>query len=126
MRAEPTPEPGDRAKAPFSNGTMGEMFLGNVCAAGRGCVHDSTWGQADPEGETYDCPLITLSLFGVWPREWPDDPSVSYSTPGSCTEFTEDWPEPPGEPPVVAVDLFGVFQAEPRCPQPVENPVGNA
>lgn len=117
MREHPTAEPGDYDEPPFSNGTEGEMWIGAVCGAGKGCIHDSTYGQGDPNDETW-CPLITLSLFGVWPHEWEretvewqiGEASGSYERPGACAEYAED-PEP--EPGPVSVDLFGTYAEEP-------------
>lgn len=122
MRTDPTPEPGDYDERPFSNGTEGDMWTWNVCGFGEGCIHDSTYGQADDEmpAEVH-CPLITLSLFGTWPHEWKRETHTweiggktgSYDRPGACSEFTEEWPKPAPEPPVVAVNLFGQYDAEP-------------
>lgn len=120
MRADPTPMPGDRDERPFSNGTEGELWLANICGAGDGCIHDSDHGQGDPDDETW-CPLITLSLYGVWPREWEreavewqiGDASGTYYRPGACSEFTDKVPVV-GPDPVIAVDLFGEYAAEPE------------
>lgn len=120
MRSDPTPEPGDMDRRPFSNGTEGEMWLWNVCGAGGGCIHDSDHGSA-PEAETW-CPLITLSLSGVWPHEWAveevpftsvDGMEMHYTRPGDCSEFTDEPPVVLPDP-VVAVDLFGTYSAEPE------------
>lgn len=112
MRAEPTPEPGDLARAPFSNGTTWDIFAANVC--GGVCIHDSTYGAADPAdwGEEQHCPLITLALLGTTPHEWLHKADPIYG-PSSCTEFTEEQPVVP-EPTPVSVDLFGVYNHEPR------------
>lgn len=120
MRAEPTPEPGDRDERPFSNGTEGDMWLSSVCGAGAGCIHDSTYGQGDPNDETW-CPLITLSLIGVWPHEWEHEAvewqigekSGTYYRTGGCSEFTDE-PIVLQPDPVVAIDLFGTYSAEPN------------
>lgn len=121
MRTDPTPLPGDFDERPFSNGTEGEIWTANVCGAGEGCIHDSLYGQADDEfSAEVHCPLITLSMFGVWPREWKreavnwqiGDSSGTYHRPGECSEFTDELPV--AEPdPVIAVDLFGTYAAEP-------------
>ena len=122
MRTDPTPEPGDLDERPFSNGTEGEMWLAGVCGAGEGCIHDSIYGQADEEmpAEVH-CPLITLSLFGVWPHEWAVErvhfttiagENTFYTRPGDCSEFTDEVPVQQPDP-VVAVDLFGTYSAEP-------------
>lgn len=114
MRADPIPLPGDWDEPPFSNGTMGEIWTWNVCGAGDGCVHDSTYGQHIGPTEA-QCPLITLSFFGTWPQEWERRTVTtshgSYETPGACSEFSE---VPVDADPVVAVDLFGRFNTEPR------------
>lgn len=117
MREHPTPEAGDWEKAPFSNGTEGELWTHNVCGAGDGCIRDEVFG-AGPAGA--DCPLITLSFMGVWPHEWErvevhftttaGEPST-YHRPGDCAEFTD---LEPGPPPVVTVDLFGEYRPEPE------------
>lgn len=122
MRQHPTPMPGDLDRAPFSNATMAETWLASVCGAGEGCIHDSTYGQDDEELDAEaNCPLITLSMVQVWPREWErlkipfttvDGDESHYETPGACSEFTDDLPvEQPD--PVIAVDLFGEYAAEP-------------
>lgn len=112
MRTDPTPEPGDRDERPFSNGTMGEIGLYNMCQ--ESCIHDSIYG-APPENsldtETH-CPLITLSMLGVTPHEWSAKPGYEVYGPTMCSEFTTTGPVDPG-PVVVAVDLFGVYQQEP-------------
>jgi len=125
VRENPTPEPGDRDRRPFSNGSEGETWTYNVCGGGRdglGCIHDSAYGQADEElGAEVHCPLITLSMLGVWPHEWPaervtwtDQQGVEhyYERPGMCSEYADELPAAT-DPPVIAVDLFGVYAAEP-------------
>ena len=122
MRAQPAPLPGDLDRSPFSNGTQWEIWSANVCGAGEGCIHDSTFGQSDEElGAEVNCPLITLSLMQVWPKEWEvrkvpfttvDGGESFYETPGACTEFRDDLPAEQPDP-VIAVDLFGTYAAEP-------------
>lgn len=118
MRADPTPEPGDRDRPPFSNGTMGETWTANVCGSGDGCIHDTSYGQSDEYGDEWFCPLITLSMMGVWPHEWAEREVVtstgSYTVPGDCSEYTDVHPVEQPEP-VIAVDLFGIYAAEPRA-----------
>lgn len=109
MRNDPTPMPGDLARAPFSNSDHGEWFLGHVCAGQ--CVHDSSYGAEDEWGDEIHCPLITLALIGVTPREWLTDPNEPREARG-CSEFTTETEA--REPTPVAVDLFGVFAHEPR------------
>lgn len=108
MRTDPTPEPGDLDQSPFSNGTEGEIWTANVCGHGDGCIHDSTYGQSDEElGAEVNCPLITLSFFGVWPHEWErrrvpfttvEGVESYYETPGDCSEFTDELPTPKPDP----------------------------
>ena len=121
MRTEPNPRPGDLARAPFSNATDAEIWLSNVCGAGKGCVHDSMYGQEDDYGDEIHCPLITLSMMQVWPHEWErvrvpfttvEGVDTYYQRPGDCTEYTDTYPTPQPDP-VIAVDLFGEFQTEP-------------
>lgn len=110
MRTDPVVEPGDRDEPPFSNGTMGEIGLHNMCQ--EACIHDSTYGA--PSENTLDtethCPLITLSLLGVTPHEWSEEPGKEWAGPVVCSEFTTEVPSKPGP---LAVDLFGVYQHEP-------------
>lgn len=96
-------------------------MCGNGAGTGKPCQHDSAYGGADAEEGDVFCPLISLSLNGVWPHEWAveqvpwvDSAGVthSYDRPGICSEYADELPAP-GEPPVIAVDLFGVYQAEP-------------
>jgi hypothetical protein len=121
VRTDPTPEPGDYDEVPFSNGTEWETWSANVCGAGDGCIHDSTYGQADEEMPAeVNCPLITLAMIGVWPHEWPrhavdwqiGDKSGTYYRPGVCAEFCDHIPTPKPDP-VVAIDLFGTYAQEP-------------
>jgi hypothetical protein len=119
MRELPTPEPGDLDRAPFSNGTDGDIWTSNVCGAGQGCIHDSTYGQWDEElNAEVHCPLITLSYLQVWPHEWErreiTTPHGSYTAPGACSEYADDLPGPDPDP-VVAVDLFGEYAHEPMA-----------
>ena len=120
MRTDPSPLPGDHDEPPFSNGTEGEIWMASVCGAGEGCIHDSLFGNTEADR---DCPLITLSLFGVWPREWEREAvnwtsqdgskSGTYHRAGACSEFADEQPiETPD--PVVAVNLFGQYDAEPE------------
>ena len=67
---------------PFSNMTSFEVWAANNCERSSGCVHDDAWGSG-PEGA--NCPLITVSLDGKWPQEWPNVDGE----PGACTEFEE-------------------------------------
>lgn len=97
------------ARAPFSNSSMAEIWLANVCGSSRGCIHDSAFGQPDDElPAVVNCPLITLSMMQVWPHEW----QVTDRGPGACSEYADE-PQMPKPEPVIAVDLFGEFNEEP-------------
>jgi hypothetical protein len=118
MRTDPTPEPGDRDEVPFSDGTEWDTWSANVCGAGKGCIHDSTYGQADDEMPAeVNCPLITIALYHVWPHEWARREVTtkygSYTVAGECSEYAEDFPEPVPEPGPITVDLFGTYAEEP-------------
>lgn len=114
MRPDPTPLPGDRDRRPFSNGTMGEIWTANHC--GQGCLEDSFYGAAERDEGDVNCPLITLSMINVWPREWEFETVMTehgaYELVGDCSEFRDTEPVAT-EPGVIAVDLFGVFNEEP-------------
>lgn len=121
MREHPTPEPGDRDQRPFSNSTEAEIWTASVC--GGLCIHDTSYGADDEYGDERYCPLISLSMMGVWPHEWARDPVTwddkhggthVYHRPGDCSEFADEFPVST-EPPVIAVDLFGIYNAEPRA-----------
>jgi hypothetical protein len=84
MRAEPVKEDGDRDEVPFSNGTSFDIWAYNVCGAGTGCVHDSDHGNPDVGPDKW-CPLITLALMHVWPKEWPEE----NGSPSGCNEYEE-------------------------------------
>lgn len=68
--------------APFSNMTSFEVWAANNCGRSSGCRFDGAWGGAD---ESVSCPLITVSLIGRWPVEWPN----VEGQPGCCTEYDE-------------------------------------
>lgn len=70
------------AGVPFSNMTSFEVWVASNCARSSGCVHDDVWGGG---AEGANCPLITVSLTGKWPKEWPN----VEGNPGGCTEFEE-------------------------------------
>jgi len=107
MRTDPTPEPGDLASPPFSNSDHGYSWLGNVCD---GCIHDSTFGLPNENtmDADIDCPLITLSMTGTTPHDWLTDGEL-----GTTCAAYETGDRAPVADPVVAVDLFGVYAAEP-------------
>lgn len=68
--------------APFSNMTSFEVWAAGNCGRSSGCVHDDAWGGG---AEGASCPLITVSVLGKWPKEWPKEDGE----PGTCTEFEE-------------------------------------
>lgn len=102
----------------FSNSTQYEIWADRWCYR---CVHD------DDETEKW-CPILSVSLLGVKPKEWTtlDHVYADYQ----CTEFEErrdydgDDPEPEPEPPPVIdgqIDIFEVFvdQVEQELARPV-------
>lgn len=66
--------------SPFSNSTMGDMWMGQWC---ENCQEDVAFTQGDTEN---GCPLLALAMIGRTPKEW-------VKVPGSqdyvCSEFKE-------------------------------------
>lgn len=84
MRSEDEIAADAQSVTPFSNMTSFEVWVAGNCSRSSGCVHDDAWGSA-PEGTS--CPLITVAVQGMWPKEWPRS-ALSYGV-GDCTEFEE-------------------------------------
>ena len=111
MRTEEEILRDDPAGVPFSNSTSWEIWAANNCGRSSGCVNDDAFGNG-PEGTA--CPLITASLLGKWPTEWPNVDG----SPGCCTEYeevvahaTDDEPliQDEGTQPIVLSGQMGLF-----------------
>lgn len=98
MRTEVEIAANARPGQAFSNGTSWEIWQGNWCFRGNGCINDEM--GAGPEGRY--CPLITVALTAeprATPAEWVEGEGIQDYT---CTEFEEDdggnGDEEPGDP----------------------------
>lgn len=103
-----------REGSPFSNGTAGEMWMGDWCY--RYKVDAAFQRDESPEG----CPLLLVALLDKTPAEWTETGIQDYH----CSEFDEDhgddgddgegppvgptWPQPVMEM-EGQIDLFSVF-----------------
>lgn len=85
-----------RDKMPFSNSTMGELWMGNWCDR---CLVDAPYRNGlNPTG----CPLILVALIGKTPVEWMESDRIQYYTclearfPGDDRREPRPKPDPPG------------------------------
>lgn len=92
-------------RSPFSNGTAGEMWMGEWCYR---CKRDAAFQAGDSD---QGCPLLLVALTQKTPKEWAETGLQDYH----CSEFKPlggDGGDPEPEPiPVVdgQVDMFSVF-----------------
>lgn len=114
MRSYDDIEASARDGSPFSNGTMGEIWMDRWCYR---CKVDAPFQRDEA---TEGCPLLLVALIGKTPAEWVElDPDAIQDY--HCTEFIPDDDEggddggDPLPPPAPAVeiegqaDIFGAF-----------------
>lgn len=97
MRSYEEIEKDARDKVPFSNGTLGAMWMANWCDR---CLVDAPYRNGlNPSG----CPLILVSLIGKTPAEWMETEQIQeYQClearfPGDGGGEPRPKPEPPQE-----------------------------